>query len=78
MDTLSPLLQVGAIGAVLAWMLVKTDARIERVERALDRLTRAQLLTLVSRNDVDEHVKQQAGEMLKDLQANARKRGEDS
>lgn len=43
-----PLLNLGGVGVVLAWMLWRTDRRLERLERAIDRLTRAQLLFLLA------------------------------
>ena len=64
---LTGLLNFGAIGCVLAWMLWRSDSRQERIERALDRLTRGQMLTLISRPDVDDHVKQQARAILREL-----------
>jgi hypothetical protein len=42
------ILQVGAIGAVLVWHLVRTDSRMERMERALDRTTRSILMLAVT------------------------------
>lgn len=61
------LLNFGAIGFVLAWMLWRSDARLNQIERALDRLTRAQMLTLIARPDVDDHVKRQATAILCEL-----------
>lgn len=61
------LLNFGAIGFVLAWMLWRSDARLNQIERALDRLTRAQMLTLIERPDVDDHVKRQATAILREL-----------
>jgi hypothetical protein len=67
MSGLEPLLNLGAIGAVLAWFLVNLGPRLERIERAIDRLTRAQMLTLLSRPDVPEPVKRLAGDLVKEL-----------
>lgn len=64
---MTPLLNFGAIGSVLAWMLWRSDARMGSIERALDRLTRAQMLTLIARPDVDDHVKRQARAVLREL-----------
>lgn len=66
-DSLAGLLNFGAIGSVLAWMLWRSDARQEKIERALDRLTRAQMLTLLARTDVDDHIKVQAKSLLREL-----------
>jgi len=61
------LLQLGGIGSVLAWMLYRSDLRMERMERALDRLTRAQMLMLISREDVDPPIKAQARAILQEM-----------
>ena len=64
---LTGLLNFGAIGCVLAWMLWRSDSRQEKIERSLDRLTRAQMLTLVARPDVDDHIKHQARQIMREL-----------
>lgn len=66
---LTPLLQVGAVGAILGWILVQTNPRLERVERALDFLSRTMLLDIVSRDGVPEVNKRQAQSMLRKLNA---------
>ena len=68
------LLQAGVAGAVLAWFMLRAEKRFDmyedrilRVEHALDRLTRAQMLTLLARSDVDEPIKDQARAVLAEL-----------
>lgn len=61
------LLQAGVAGVVLAWFMLRAERRIDRVESALDRLTRAQMLTLIARADVEEMVKEQARAVLAEL-----------
>jgi len=63
---LMPLVNAGVAGVVLAWVLWRTDRRLERIERALDRVARAQLLALVVRPDVPEHVRAQANACLQE------------
>ena len=78
MEPLTPLLNLGAVGAVLAWVLWRLEprlersdqamaARFERIEQALDRLTRAQLLMLISQPAVEEPVRQQAHQILEEM-----------
>jgi hypothetical protein len=64
-DFVQPLINVGAVGGVLAWVLWRTDRRLERLERAIDRLTRAQTLALVAHES--SGVRQQAQALLAEL-----------
>jgi hypothetical protein len=57
----------GVAGVVLGWFMLRSDGRMDRVERALDRLTRAQMLTLLSRPEVEETVKVQARAVLNEM-----------
>lgn len=66
---LTPLLQLGAVGAILAFFLVQTNPRLERVERALDFLSRTMLLDIVSRENIAEVNRRQAQSMLKQMNA---------
>lgn len=66
--TAVPLLfQLGVVGVVLAWLMFRVEKRMERVELALDRLTRTQLLTLLARPDVEETVKSQVRSILAEM-----------
>lgn len=88
MDNLSPLINLGAIGAVLWWFLTQTNPRLDavqrelrdmgnQVQRSLDRLTRAQMLTLISRTDVPDAIKREAREILKEVGHEVQARAED-
>lgn len=66
---LTPLLQLGAVGAILAFFLIQTNPRLERVERALDFLSRTMLLDIVSRENIAEVNRRQAQSMLKQMNA---------
>lgn len=67
LESLSGLLNFGAIGSVLAWMLWRSDSRLERIERSLDRLTRAQMLLLVAQPDLEAPIKAQAHALLREM-----------
>lgn len=64
---LTPLLQLGAVGAILAFFLLQTNPRLERVERALDFLSRTMLLDIVSRENIPDVNKRQADSMLRQM-----------
>lgn len=59
-----PVVNAGVAGSVLTWFLWRAERRLERIERALDRLARAQMLALVSRADVAEPVRHYAESIL--------------
>jgi hypothetical protein len=61
---LTPLANVGAVGVVLAWFMLVTIPRLERIERAVDILSKAILLDQVSRPGVSPVVKAQAQGMI--------------
>jgi len=64
---LGSLINFGALGIVLAWFMFRTEGKLERIERALNRLARAELISTLSRPDVDEPVKRQARRALQEL-----------
>ena len=61
---LEPLLNLGAVGAVLAWFLLKAEPRMRAMEDAIDRLVRAQMLDILSRPEVAPAIKDQAQRLL--------------
>lgn len=58
------LVQAGVAGVVLGWFMLRSESRMERLERSINQLTRAQMLMLLSRPDVDEGIKRQARDLL--------------
>ena len=68
MEQFPQLANLGAFGAIVGWMLWRAEPRLERIERALERLTRAQMLSLLSRPDIDDRIKDQAREVLDETQ----------
>lgn len=75
---LTPLFQLGAVGAILAFFLVQTNPRLERVERALDFLSRTMLLDIVSRENIPEINKRQAASMLRQMNTKYKVENDDS
>lgn len=72
---LTPLFQLGAVGAVLAWFLLQTNPRLERVERAIDLLSKAILLDLIGRPETQPNVRAQAEEMVRTINDKGRIKG---
>lgn len=74
MPELAPLFQVGAIGAILAYLLLKTEPRLRSIEAALDRNTRGQMLFLLAFEQVgdsakmSEALKKQAQGLLQEIE----------
>lgn len=64
---LSPILNLGAVGAVLLWFMLRSEPRLVRVEEALNRMTRMLGHTIVSMENVDEAVKRQAKSIVEEL-----------
>ena len=61
------LVNLGAVGIVLAWFMWRTEPRLERIERAMDRFTRAQLIEALYRPGSDESAKRMARQMLREM-----------
>ncbi len=51
----------------MAFFLLQTNPRLERVERALDFLSRTMLLDIVSRENIPDVNKRQADSMLRQM-----------
>lgn len=64
---LTPLFQLGAVGAIAAYLLVQINGRLQRVEHALDFLSRTLLLDIVSRENIPEVNRKQASSMLRQM-----------
>lgn len=67
MPELAPLFQVGAIGAILAFLLLKTEPRLRGMEAAIDRNSRALMLSLLAGEQVSAALKAQAQALLEEL-----------
>jgi hypothetical protein len=66
---LAQIVNVFGVAGVLAWFLWQIGPRLERVERAIDKLTRAQLLTVLGLPNSPEHVKKTVQRELDELEA---------
>lgn len=63
----APLVNVGAIGVILAWFLWKHEPRIKAIEDALDRLSRTQLLFLIELPHVSDAAKREAKIIIQEI-----------
>ena len=70
---LAPLLNVGAVGVILAWHLFRTESRLDRMERAIDRMVRAQMIEVAAGLQVPEPVREQARAVLSEMGGNGAK-----
>lgn len=61
------LLNFGALGVIVAWFMFRTESKLDRIERSLQRFARAQLIATLGQPNIDERVKRQAQRALKDL-----------
>jgi hypothetical protein len=68
-ESLAPLLNVGAVGLILAWFMFKNEPRMERMEEAIDRNTRGQMLFLLGVETMPRAITEQAQQMLQELES---------
>lgn len=67
MTDLQPLLNIGAVGVILAWFMLRMEPRMKAMEDALNRFSRVQLLDMVSRSDAPPAVREQAQTILNEM-----------
>lgn len=67
-DWAGALTQWGASGVVIAWFMFRSESRMGGLERAMDTLARAHLLSVVANHEASAVVREQAGELLKELE----------
>jgi DNA-binding HxlR family transcriptional regulator len=71
---LGPLINLGGVGAVLAWFLFRAEKKFDEIRRsyelnskALDRMVRSQMLAVMADIHVAPQVRQQAQELLQEI-----------
>jgi hypothetical protein len=64
---LTPLLNLGAVGAIAGYLLLKNEPRLKGVEQAVDRLTRGLMLSVLANEHASLQQKAQATELLQEL-----------
>lgn len=68
---LGPLINLGAVGCVLAWFMFKAEPRLKGLEESIDRNTRALLLAIISIEGLSPGVKDQVNTLLKEVELSA-------
>lgn len=71
-----PLINIGAVGVILAFVLWKLEPRMRGAECAIDRLTRAIAIMLTELPHVLDGAKRQCAQLEAELDDAARARGE--
>lgn len=72
----SPLINAGGLAAVLAFILMKLEPRLRSIENAIDRMSRALLLVVISKDGPSIAEREQAQIILGELGNSKEKRDE--
>lgn len=62
------IVQVGAVGATLAWFLIRLDPRIKHLEEAINRMVRAQMLFILASEYTPESYRREARSILQEIE----------
>jgi hypothetical protein len=65
---LTPLVNVGAIGTVLAWFLLKLEPRMRKQEEAMDRQSRMLGFVVIALKSVHPAVREQVEAVVKEIE----------
>ena len=60
------LVQAGVLGPIVGWLMLRTDRRLERLEAAINRMTRAYALSLFLRPDLTAPVRKEARSLIQE------------
>lgn len=71
-----PLLNVGAVGAVLLWFMLRAEPRLRGIESAIDRSTRGNLILLLEIKRTTPEGRTAAETLKQEIEAAAKARGE--
>lgn len=74
----SALLNFGAVGAVLAWFLFRTEARLDRIEAGQDRMVRATMIVVMAGRREGDPIYDEAKRLVGETDANAARHGRSS
>lgn len=70
-QTLDPLMgslvNFGALGIMVLWFMFRTEKKLERIEKALQTLSRAELISVLGRPGVEPSVKHEARKALREM-----------
>ena len=68
-DRWSPIINLGAIGCVLLWFLLRSEPRMKGIEAAIDRQSRAMLTMIIAMRGVPDYIKEQATAQIAEIDA---------
>lgn len=68
MDKWSPLVNLGAVGCILAWFILQATPLMKSLVAAIDRNTRASMLAVISMHGVPPNVRDQAADILREIE----------
>lgn len=68
----SALLVYGPLGIMVGWFMFRMEKRLERIESALNGLTRGILIEVITRRDVPPAIEREARALLDELRPDAR------
>lgn len=72
-EFMGPLIQAGIPGVVLAWFMLRSEARFRGMEKAVNRMSRSVLLLVVSMDSSNQAVRHEAKGLLAEIEACERK-----
>ena len=64
----SSLINLGAVGAVLLWFMVRAEPRLKALERATDRQTRAMILLTLNLPSSSDQIKSLGHDILNEME----------
>ena len=71
----SNLVNVGAVGVVLAWFMVRAERKLDELIRAVNRLAMAHAIDVATRDDAPVIVKTQAKAIMEEIKGEIKQPG---
>ena len=66
---ISPLINLGAVGVVLAWFMIRAETKLDALVRAVNRLALSQVLDVLNRPGISPETKRQARILEQDIKS---------
>lgn len=63
-----PLVNMGAIGIVLGWFMLRAEPRLRAIEASIDRVARALMVAVLSMKSCDASLKEQAQSIINEVE----------
>ena len=65
----SNLVNIGAVGVVLAWFMLRAEKKLDELIRAVNRLAMSHAIDVATRNDAPTVIKRQAEAILQEIKS---------